>query len=111
MIFATTWPRRRCRIGVERKGIWKYDKTASLTLKGTESITDDHPIFPKLFRRLMTHYGEGGTFDDFKEYLGRRRERTVIVSLCHFTHFDDQIKQTATQLKLVRPVEDMVFPG
>lgn len=59
----------------------------------------------------MTHYGENGTFDNFNEYLEQRRERTVIVSLCHFTHFDNQIKQTATQLKLFRPVEDMVFPG
>ena len=50
-------------------------------------------------------------FDNFVEYLEQRRERTTIVSLVHFTHFDDQIKQTSTRVKLVRPVEDMVFPG
>ena len=102
---ATVQARRR------KKGIWKHDRSAALTLKGTESVTDDHPIFPKLFRRLMTHYGENGTFDNFNEYLERRRERTVIVSLVHFTHFDNQIEQTKTQLKLVQPVENMVFPG
>ncbi len=61
--------------------VWKYDKTASLTLKGTESVTDDHPIFLKLFRRLVTHYRENGTFDKSNENLERHFEITVIFLL------------------------------
>jgi hypothetical protein len=61
--------------------VWKCDKTASLTLKGTESVTDDHPMFLKLFRRLVTHYRENGTFEKFNENLERHPEITVIVLL------------------------------
>lgn len=67
---------------VEIKNVlWKCDTTASLTLKGTASKTDDHPIFPKHFRRLVTHYGENSTFDKFNENLERHPEKAVIILL------------------------------
>jgi len=39
----------------------------------------------------MPFFAIPGTYD-FNEYFERCRERTDIVLLCHFTHFDNQIK-------------------
>lgn len=97
-----------------KRGLWKTDKTSRLKISDPTDptlITDDAPIFPKLFRRLMTHFAAAGTFNGFASYLLNRRETTVLISKCHFTHFDNVIEQQQGSLKVTEPLHDLLFIG
>ncbi len=97
-----------------KRGVWKADGSANLKISNPTDptlVTDSIPIFPKLFRRLMTHFANAGTFDGFTDYLLERRETTVLISHCHFTHFDNVIAQKAGSLKLTEPPHNLLFIG
>lgn len=97
-----------------KRGVWKADRTSRLKISDPTDptlITDDVPIFPKLFRRMMTHFAAASTFDGFSDYLLKRRETTVLISKCRFTHFDNVIEQQPGSLKVTEPLHDLLFIG
>lgn len=91
------------------KGIWKDDATTGVKLTKPETITEELPILPKLFRRLMRMYANTGTFSNMNEYLLTRRETVVQISHCHFSHFDRFCVQSGNKISIETPVEDLVF--
>lgn len=93
----------------KKKGVWKNDGTGSFKLTKPETITDDVPILPKLFRRLMRMYANKGSFAGMNEYLLTRRETVVQISHCHFTHFDQICTQKGNVISMSGPPEDFVF--
>jgi len=92
-----------------RKGIWKDDATGGVKLTRPETITEELPILPKLFRRLMRMYANTGTFSNMNEYLLTRRETVVQISHCHFSHFDRFCVQKGNVISMEAPVDDLVF--
>jgi len=93
----------------KKKGIWANDGTASFSLTKPETIINDVPILPKLFRRLMRMYANKGSFERMNEYLLTRRETVVQISRCHFTHFDRICTQKGKVISMSGPPEDYVF--
>ena len=59
----------------------------------------------------MTHYAEAGTFEGFSDYLLQRRETTVIIKHCHFTHFDNVISHSGKTLQMQYQAEQLLFIG
>ena len=74
-----------------------------------KKITDDVPILPKLFRRLMRMYANKGSFENLNEYLTTRRETVVQISHCHFSYFDVFCRQKGKIISMDVPPEDLVF--
>lgn len=94
------------------KGIWPQDKTnAGFTVTGMQSITEDHVILPKLFRRLAAYLEAGGTVAGFVQYLTSLAEEVLIISTAHATHFDTVIEVTGDTVKMTEPPENLMFSG
>ena len=92
--------------------IWAEDKTnAGCDVTGLASITDEHVILPKLFRRLAEFLHGGGSVAGFREFLEAREEGITILSTGHFTHFDTIVTVTGTTVRMTEPPENVVFDG
>jgi endonuclease YncB( thermonuclease family) len=97
-----------------KRGVWRTDRSTCLKVSDPTDptlLTDTAPIYPKLFRRLMRYFANTGTFDGFAEYLLNRRETTVLISKCHFTHFDNVIDQKPGSQKITEPLSNLLFIG
>ncbi len=94
----------------EGRGFWPRDKSSAVTVNDITSITDTHPIFPKLFRRLADYLvGFGSELQGFKEYLEARQEQVFILSRQQFTHFDTVVEVEGQTVRMTAPPEDLVF--
>ena len=97
------------------KGLWASDTTNTLfAVKALSDVTDAHVIMPKLFRRITAHFKKHGNFDAhlFKDELAKDKERVLILSILHFTHFDNLIVVNKQgKLKLSTEPENLVFLG
>ncbi len=92
------------------KGLWAVDKTSGVTVNGLDSITDEHPILPKLFRRLTDYLRKNhGKVEGFKDHMADLKEKVFILSLGHATHFDTVISENGRVVGLTVPPEDLVF--
>jgi endonuclease YncB( thermonuclease family) len=95
-----------------KRGIWAKDRTnVGFVVKNLASITDQHVILPKLFRRLVKYLEGGGSVAKFKEYLQKQPEGVTIISTAHFTHFDTVVEVTGKTAKLTEPPENLMFEG
>jgi endonuclease YncB( thermonuclease family) len=92
--------------------VWAQDKTNSgFAVADLSSITDQHVILPKLFRRLAEYLQGGGSVTGFREYLQSRPEGITILSTSHFTHFDTIVSVSGSTVHLTEPPENVVFDG
>lgn len=92
--------------------IWAEDRTnTGFAVTGLESISEDHVILPKLFRRLAEYLEVGGTVVGFKEFLEAKAEGITIISESHFTHFDTVIEVEGNVVRMTEPPENLVFEG
>ncbi|MCF6155930.1 MAG: hypothetical protein E3K36_11910 [Candidatus Brocadia sp.] len=92
--------------------IWAKDRTnTGFEIDGLESISEQHILFPKLFRRLAEYLEAGGPVEGFKEFLERRAEGVVVISETHFTHFDNIVEVKGNRVKMTKLPEDLVFEG
>ncbi len=96
----------------QANGIWAEDRTnAGFEVTGLESISQEHVILPKLFRRLAEYLEGGGSVAGFKEFLAARAEGVFIISSAHFTHFDTVVEVGGNSVKMTEPPENLVFEG
>lgn len=94
------------------KEIWAKDRTnTGFEIDGLESISEQHVVFPKLFRRLAEYLETGGTVEGFKEFLENRAEGVFIISTTHFTHFDNIVEIEGNRVKMTKLPEGLVFEG
>jgi len=94
------------------RGVWPVDRTdLGFDVKGLESITEQHVILPKLFRRLVEYLEGGGSVDGFKEYLKALAEDVLIISTAHYTHFDTVVEVNGDTVRLTEPPENLMFVG
>ncbi|TNE49300.1 MAG: nuclease [Deltaproteobacteria bacterium] len=92
------------------KGLWAVDKTSTgFEVTGLSSITDEHVILPKLFRRLVKYLENGGSVSGFKDYLAESPEPILVLESAHFTNFDSVVRVEGNTVKLTVPPEGMVF--
>lgn len=92
-----------------RKGLWPADKSRGVTINGLATLTDRHPVLPKLFRRLAVHLSSGQPLSGFLAKLAEEPEGVFVLSQRHFTHFDDVIEVKGERVRLRFPPEGLVF--
>ena len=94
-----------------KRGVWRDDKTTSgVIAKNLASITDRHPILPKLFRRLSDYMNDHNeSVASFKTHLQSKPENVLQLSTRNFTHFDTFVDLTGKTVTLTVPPEDLVF--
>ncbi|HEY9401476.1 MAG TPA: hypothetical protein VIQ24_02190 [Pyrinomonadaceae bacterium] len=92
--------------------IWAKDRTNDgFAVEGLESISEEHVILPKLFRRLAEYLEVGGTVIGFKEFLEAKAEDITIISTAHFTHFDTVVEVEGNVVRMTERAENLVFEG
>lgn len=95
--------------GVEQ-GIWAEDRTnEGFAVEGLPSITDEHVIMPKLFRRLAEHLGRGGEMSGFKEWLKGEDDRVLVLPTRNFTHLDNLVEVDGATVRMTERPENLVF--
>ena len=98
-----------------KKGIWKEDTTHKFfKIANLMDVADTHVIMPKLFRRVVAHFKQFGSFNakDFVNNLKNTPERLFVLTYLHFTHFDNVIQvKNNNQVKLTQNPEDLIFIG
>jgi len=92
--------------------IWSEDRTNDGFAVGSlQSISEEHVILPKLFRRLAEYLEVGGSVAGFKEFLESKAEGITIISDAHFTHFDTVVEVDGNVVQMTEPPENLVFEG
>jgi hypothetical protein len=93
-------------------GVWAQDRTnAGFEVEGLESITEEHVIMPKLFRRLAEYLEAGGSVAGFEEFLKAREEEVIVISTVHPTHFDTVVEVKGDTVRMTEPPENLLFEG
>jgi endonuclease YncB( thermonuclease family) len=96
-----------------KTGIWSQDRTNTYTsIASMEDVTERNVLLPKLFRRIVAHIKKHGAFDptEFVADLAAKPEKVLILSILHFTHFDNVISVSKDgKIKLAYKPEDLVF--
>ena len=92
--------------------IWAEDRTnTGFAVENLESISEEHVILPKLFRRLAEYLEAGGSVVGFKEFLESKAEGITIISEAHFTHFDTVVEVNGNEVRMTELPENLVFEG
>jgi hypothetical protein len=93
-------------------GVWAEDRTnAGFEVEGLRSITDEHVVLPKLFRRLAEYLEVGGSVAGFEEFLEARDEEVIVISTVHPTHFDTVVEVEGNTVRMTEPPENLLFEG
>jgi endonuclease YncB( thermonuclease family) len=94
-------------------GVWAQDRTnAGFDVNGIQSITDQHVILPKLFRRLAEYLQGGGNLNGFLDFLELKDDGVTVLSpTAHFTHLDDLIEINGNTVRMTEPPENLMFEG
>jgi len=95
-----------------RLGVWASDSTTTgFDVTGLEVLQDDIVIVPKLFRRLVDylHLGDD-SMAGFPAFLDQAADKFFILSTGHSTTgLDAVVEVTGNNVKMTRPIEDLVF--
>jgi endonuclease YncB( thermonuclease family) len=95
-----------------KRGVWVEDRTnAGFEVEGLRSITDEHVVLPKLFRRLAEYLEVGGSVAGFEEFLEARDEEVIVISTVHPTHFDTVVEVEGNTVRMTEPPENLLFEG
>ena len=95
-----------------KRGVWAEDRTnAGFEVDGLRSITDEHVILPKLFRRLVEYLEGGGSVAGFEEFLEAKDEEIIVISSVHPTHFDTVVEVEGNAVRMTEPPENLIFEG
>lgn len=91
-------------------GVWKKDKTtAGFSVSGVASVTTKNVILPKLFRRIISFMGDGGSIVGFKNFLSDHPDPVLELPSGHFTHLDTFVEVTGNAVRLTVEPENLVF--
>ncbi len=95
-----------------KRGVWAEDRTnAGFEVEGLRSITDEHVVLPKLFRRLAEYLEVGGSVAGFEEFLEARDEEVIVISNVHSTHLDTVVEVEGNTVRMTEPPENLLFEG
>jgi hypothetical protein len=91
-------------------GVWANDRTTTgADVTGLDALEDE--IVPKLFRHLVDYLGLGDTsMAGFPAFLDQAADKFFILSTGHATAgLDAVVEVTGNNVKMTRPIEDLVF--
>ena len=80
-------------------------------VEGLGSITDEHVILAKLFRRLAEYLEAGGPVAGFEQFLEAKAEMIIIISTVHATHLDTVVRVEGDRVRMTEPPENLIFEG
>jgi hypothetical protein len=93
--------------------IWVKDGTIKgFELENLETITDEIPILPKVFRRLISYLAinqDSVELDGFIDYVEAADNRLIVLSSGQITGFDNVIEVKGQTVRLLEPPENLVF--
>ena len=78
-------------------------------VSGMDSITEEHVILPKLFRRLARYLEAGGPVAGFEAFLEAQAEEVMVLPAAHSTHFDTVVEVEGDTVKMTERPENLVF--
>lgn len=96
-------------------GIWPLDVSRrGISIPSREDLTpltEHHCVFPKLFRRLITHLSQNGEVRNFKGFLYTQPDATIRIDNCEMATFSRYVKVTKNQAKvsLTTQAENLLF--
>jgi hypothetical protein len=92
-------------------GLYPRDKTnIGLAITATAVLTDQEPLFPRLFRRLAEFLeGDPPLLDGFLTFLAARNDRVIVQSPVNETGFDNLVAVNGQSVRLIEPPENLVF--
>jgi hypothetical protein len=94
------------------RGVWAGDLTnAGFEVENLGSITDEHVILPKLFRRLAEYLQAGGSVEGFEEFLEAKDEEIIVISTGHPTQLDTVVEVEGNTVRMTEPPENLIFEG
>ena len=81
-------------------------------MQNPATITTQHVIMPKLFRRLAEYFEAGGSIGGFLDFLDAKNDAFTIISKGHFTSgLDSIVDVQGTRVRLTEPPENLMFEG
>ncbi|MFN8059864.1 MAG: hypothetical protein U0Q12_11955 [Vicinamibacterales bacterium] len=94
-----------------RRGLWREDRTRKgVDAPSVDVLESDGVIFPKLFRRLVEFYGEGGgALADFPAWVSATGERVFDLDTTNNTHFGTYVSVARGRVKLTKSPDRLVF--
>ena len=94
------------------RGVWAEDRTTEgFEVESLDSITQEHVILPKLFRRLAEYLEGGGPVAGFEEFLEAKAEEIIVISTVHPTHFDTVVEVEGDTVRMTELPENLIFEG
>ena len=92
-------------------GLYARDRTnVGLAITSTAVLTDQEPLFPRLFRRLAEFLeGDPPLLDGFLTFLAARNDRVIVQSPTNETGFDNLVAVNGQSVRLIEPPENLVF--
>ena len=96
-------------------GLWSHDVSSKgVAIPNPDDlspITQDHVIFPKLFRRLSTHFLQNGAVRNFKGFLYSNPDAVIKISNCEMATLGRFISVDKKQaiVKLRTTPENLMF--
>jgi len=100
-----------CKAWEDDRGLWTRDCTMDVDASKQDDLENRYPILPKLFRRISEYrrQNKGRGLAGFKQWLGERHERVLVLSRGQTTHFDSVVWQEGNRIGLDVWPEDLVF--
>ena len=91
------------------KGFWPSDGSGHVNVTSQAVISNQVPIYPKLFRRLTEYLKSHGSTSGFKAWLAQRDDRVLVISRGQNTGFDNIVDQNGKVISMTVEPEDLVF--
>ncbi len=93
-----------------RLRLWARDRTNAGTIVASlAAVTTHHVILPKLFRRIVSYMGNGGSIIGFKQYLAANPDPVFELTNGHSTHLDTFVELIGNKVRLTVEPEHLVF--
>jgi endonuclease YncB( thermonuclease family) len=84
-----------------KRGYWPTDKTSQgATVISAGSLASIPPIWPKLWRRLETHFRNNTSLKGFIDFLTKENERVDILPIMEERGLQDIVKVTGNKVRL-----------
>ncbi len=94
-----------------KRGLWQQDgSTRGVGAADAAALEKSGVTFPKLFRRLIEYFGQGGSgLAGFLPWLEASEEPVLDLRKDNVTHFDDVVGVRGSKVRLIRKPEELVF--
>jgi endonuclease YncB( thermonuclease family) len=94
-----------------KRGLWAQDgSTRGVGAADPSALEKDGVTFPKLFRRLIEFYGQGGaSLAGFLPWLEASEEQVLDLTKDNVTHFDNVVGVRGSKVRMLRKPGELVF--